>query len=62
MRARLWHGREADGALDETREEHRRIYDAIVAGDPDLARSAAAAHIASSERWLKSRLTGGGTT
>jgi DNA-binding FadR family transcriptional regulator len=56
MRARLWHGREADGALDETREEHRRIYDAIVAGDPDLARSAAAAHIASSERWLRSRL------
>src|SRR5919108_1368698 len=43
MRARLWAGREADGALDETREEHRRIYDAIVAGDPDLARSAAAA-------------------
>src|SRR5256884_3628577 len=26
MRARLWHGREADGALDETRNEHRRIY------------------------------------
>ncbi|HET7421465.1 MAG TPA: FadR/GntR family transcriptional regulator [Candidatus Dormibacteraeota bacterium] len=59
MRARLWHGREADGALDETREEHRRIYDAIVAGDPDLARSAAAAHIASSERWLRARLTAG---
>src|SRR5256886_1192645 len=56
MRARLWHGREADGALDETRDEHRRIYEAIMAGDPDLARAAAAAHIASSERWLKGRL------
>ena len=56
MRARLWHGREADGALDETRNEHRRIYEAIMAGDPDLARAAAAAHIASSERWLKGRL------
>jgi len=56
MRARLWHGREADGALEETRNEHRRIYEAIVAGDPDLARAAAAAHIASSERWLKGQL------
>ncbi len=59
MRARLWHGREADGALDETRNEHRRIYEAIMAGDPDLARAAAAAHIASSERWLKGRLATG---
>ena len=59
MRARLWHGREADGALDETRTEHRRIYEAIMAGDPDLARAAAAAHIASSERWLKGQLETG---
>src|SRR5437773_3145385 len=29
MRARLWHGREADGALNETRDEHRRIHEAI---------------------------------
>lgn len=57
MRARLWHGREADGALDETRMEHRRIYEAIIAGDPELARAAATAHIASSERWLKGKLT-----
>jgi GntR family transcriptional regulator, transcriptional repressor for pyruvate dehydrogenase complex len=61
MRARLWHGREADGALDETRDEHWRIYEAIVAGDPDLARAAATAHIASSERWLKGRLANGKT-
>jgi DNA-binding FadR family transcriptional regulator len=59
MRARLWHGREADGALDETRDEHRRIYEAVIAGDPDLARAAAAAHIASSERWLKGQLGAG---
>jgi GntR family transcriptional regulator, transcriptional repressor for pyruvate dehydrogenase complex len=57
MRARLWHGREADGALEETRTEHRRIYEAIMAGDPELARAAATAHIASSERWLKGQLT-----
>ena len=46
-------------ALDETRDEHRRIYEAIMAGDPDLARATAAAHIASSERWLKGQLTPG---
>jgi GntR family transcriptional regulator, transcriptional repressor for pyruvate dehydrogenase complex len=59
MRARLWHGREADGALEETRAEHRRIYEAIMAGDPELARATATAHIASSERWLKGQLSAG---
>ncbi|HSS61440.1 MAG TPA: FadR/GntR family transcriptional regulator [Candidatus Limnocylindrales bacterium] len=56
MRVRLWHGRAADDALDETREEHRRIYEAIIAGDPELARAAATAHIASGERWLRAQL------
>lgn len=56
MRVRLWHGRAADDALDETREEHRRIYEAIVAGDADLARAAATAHIASGERWLRAQV------
>jgi DNA-binding FadR family transcriptional regulator len=56
MRVRLWHGRAADDALDETREEHRRIYEAIVEGDPELARAAATAHIASGERWLRAQL------
>jgi DNA-binding FadR family transcriptional regulator len=56
MRVRLWHGRRADHALDETRDEHRRIYEAIVSGDPELARAAATAHIASGERWLRSQL------
>ena len=59
MRARLWHGRTADDALDETREEHRRIYEAIIASDPELARAAATAHIASSERWLRGQLAAG---
>ncbi|HVS47904.1 MAG TPA: FadR/GntR family transcriptional regulator [Candidatus Dormibacteraeota bacterium] len=56
MRVRLWHGRAADDALDETREEHRRIFEAIVEGDPELARAAATAHIASGERWLRTQL------
>jgi GntR family transcriptional repressor for pyruvate dehydrogenase complex len=59
MRARLWHGRQAEDALDETREEHRRMLEAIMAGDPELARAAATAHIASSERWLRGQLTAG---
>ncbi len=56
MRVRLWHGRAAEDALDETREEHRRIYEAIAAGDAELARAAATAHIASGERWLRAQL------
>lgn len=60
MRVRLWHGRAADDALDETREEHRRIYEAIVEGDPELARATATAHIASGEGWLRRQLESGG--
>jgi len=59
MRVRLWHGRTADGALDETREEHRRVYDAIISGDPELARATATAHIASGERWLRAQVNAG---
>jgi DNA-binding FadR family transcriptional regulator len=59
MRVRLWHGRTSDDAIHETREEHRRIYEAIIAGDPDLARAAATAHIASGVRWLRGQLAAG---
>ena len=58
-RVRLWHGRAADNALDVTREEHRRIYEAIMQGDPELARAAATAHIASGERWLRRQVETG---
>ena len=56
MRLRLWRGRAVDNALDVTRDEHRRIYEAIVGGDPELARAAATAHIASGERWLRAQV------
>src|SRR3981081_2081789 len=56
MRARMWRGREVDNALDVTRDEHRRIYEAVANGDPELARAAATAHIASGERWLRAQL------
>lgn len=59
MRARLWRGRAVDNALDVTRDEHRRIYEAIMGGDPELARAAATAHIASGERWLRAQLAAG---
>jgi DNA-binding FadR family transcriptional regulator len=59
MRVRLWHGRTADNALEGTREEHRLIYEAIMLGDPELARAAATAHIASGERWLRKQVATG---
>jgi GntR family transcriptional regulator, transcriptional repressor for pyruvate dehydrogenase complex len=55
-RARLWHGIAERGALDLAREEHKRILDAIEAGDPDLARATALMHIATNERWLREHL------
>src|SRR5439155_1697956 len=45
LRVRLWHGRTADDALEVTREEHRRIYEAIMQGDAELAREAAALQV-----------------
>ncbi|HXI96234.1 MAG TPA: FadR/GntR family transcriptional regulator [Candidatus Acidoferrum sp.] len=59
MRVRLWRGRAVDNALDVTRDEHRRIYEAVMGGDPELARAAATAHIASGERWVRSQVAFG---
>jgi GntR family transcriptional repressor for pyruvate dehydrogenase complex len=43
-------------ALDKARAEHTNIYDAIVAGDADLARAATLLHIATNEAWLRDHL------
>jgi GntR family transcriptional regulator, transcriptional repressor for pyruvate dehydrogenase complex len=56
VRARLWHGIADRGALDLAREEHARIYQAIAAGDADLARAAALLHIVTNETWLREHL------
>jgi GntR family transcriptional repressor for pyruvate dehydrogenase complex len=56
IRARLWHGITDRGALDLAREEHSRIYEAIAAGDADLARAATLLHIAHNETWLREHL------
>jgi GntR family transcriptional repressor for pyruvate dehydrogenase complex len=56
VRARLWHGLVDRDALDLARAEHQHIYDAIAAGDADLARAATLLHIAHNERWLRDHL------
>ena len=55
-RARIWHGVADRDALELARAEHTRIYDAVVAGDPELASAASALHIASNEKWLREHL------
>jgi GntR family transcriptional repressor for pyruvate dehydrogenase complex len=56
QRARIWHGIAERGALDLARDEHTRIYEAIAAGDADLARASTLMHIATNERWLRAHL------
>jgi GntR family transcriptional regulator, transcriptional repressor for pyruvate dehydrogenase complex len=57
VRARLWHGIADRDALDLARDEHARIYEAIAAGDADLARAATLVHIAHNEMWLREHLS-----
>ena len=53
VRARVWRGLiEADAAAT-TQAEHQAIYDALAAGDPELARAAALIHVSTSARWLE---------
>jgi len=56
MRARLLRGRMGPQALEETRAEHTQIFDAVTGRDPELARTAAAAHVATGERWFRATL------
>jgi GntR family transcriptional repressor for pyruvate dehydrogenase complex len=56
VRARIWHGLADRDALELARAEHHAIFDAIVAGDQELARAATSIHIASNERWLREHL------
>ena len=53
VRARLWRGIADANALDTTRAEHQRIYEALAARDPELARAATTVHVASVETWLR---------
>ena len=58
VRARVWRGMTQPRAQERTLAEHRAIYQAIVAGDADLARSWATVHISGIESWLRTTLTG----
>lgn len=52
-RARVWRGLiEADSAA-VTQAEHQAIYDALAAGDSELARAAALMHVNTSGKWLE---------
>ena len=56
QRARVWRGITQEGALARTLAEHRAIFDAIRAHDPDLARTWATVHIAGVEDWIRTTL------
>ncbi|GAB3894163.1 FadR/GntR family transcriptional regulator [Microbispora bryophytorum] len=55
-RARVWRGLTQEGALDDTREQHVMISDAIAARRPDVARAWATVHVAGVEEWLRRTL------
>src|SRR5262245_19138432 len=56
QRARVWRGITQEGALARTLAEHRAIFDAIRARDPDLARTWATVHVAGVEAWIRTTL------
>ena len=56
QRARVWRGITQEGALARTLAEHRSIFGAIRAHDPELARTWATVHIAGVEDWLRRAL------
>ncbi|HET6859032.1 MAG TPA: FadR/GntR family transcriptional regulator [Streptomyces sp.] len=56
FRARVRRGHQEVGAFCRTREEHRRIFRALAARDPEAARVAAAGHVGAVEEWLREQL------
>jgi GntR family transcriptional repressor for pyruvate dehydrogenase complex len=53
LRARVWRGLTQEGAVTRTQEQHQAIHQALVAREPELARSWATVHIAGVEQWLR---------
>ena len=56
QRARVWRGITQEDALVRTLAEHRAIFAAIRAHDPELARTWATVHIAGVEDWIRTTL------
>lgn len=55
-RARLWRGRTEEGSVERTRQQHRAIYEAVAARQPDLAQAWATVHVGEVEQWLRGTL------
>ena len=45
-----------DGIIADSRLAHRRIYEAVISRDPEVARAAANSHVAGVASWLRSAL------
>jgi GntR family transcriptional repressor for pyruvate dehydrogenase complex len=52
-RARVWRGLIEANAAAVTQAEHQAIFDALAAGEPELARAAALLHVNTSAKWLQ---------
>jgi DNA-binding FadR family transcriptional regulator len=52
----VWRGLTQEGAVARTHEQHQAIHQALVAREPDLARSWATIHISGVEDWLRRAL------
>ena len=52
-RARVWRGRTQQGAQQRTVNEHRLIFEALAAHEPELAHAAMVSHVAGVETWLR---------
>jgi GntR family transcriptional regulator, transcriptional repressor for pyruvate dehydrogenase complex len=52
-RARVWRALIEADAVAPIQAEHQAIYDALAAGDPEVAAAAALMHVTSSARWLR---------
>jgi GntR family transcriptional repressor for pyruvate dehydrogenase complex len=55
-RARVWRGVTQAGAIEQTKAEHRAIYDALAHRRVDVAAGLAIAHVSSVEAWLEHAL------
>ena len=52
-RARVWRAITQDDAVGRTQDEHERIYAALEAHEPELARGWATVHVAGVEHWIE---------
>jgi GntR family transcriptional regulator, transcriptional repressor for pyruvate dehydrogenase complex len=55
-RARVWRGVTQSGAIEQTKAEHRAIYEALAHRRVDVAAGLAIAHVSSVEAWLEHAL------